>query len=73
VSIDTARPEKLAAPCTCPVDSDREIDDGGGGAGRRGREAAPFGGVKASGYGRAGGRAGVQELISSKNISIGLS
>jgi aldehyde dehydrogenase (NAD+) len=46
--------------------------NGGGGPGSRGGVAMPFGGVKASGYGREGGRAGVQEFISPKSISIGL-
>jgi len=34
--------------------------------------SVPFGGVKQSGYGRLGGRAGVQEFTRSKNIWIGL-
>jgi acyl-CoA reductase-like NAD-dependent aldehyde dehydrogenase len=39
---------------------------------RRGAVATPFGGVKASGFGREGGRAGVEEFLSSKTVSIGI-
>ena len=42
------------------------------GANNRGGVAAPFGGNKASGFGREGGRAGVNEFISPKNVYIGL-
>jgi aldehyde dehydrogenase (NAD+) len=34
---------------------------------------APFGGVKASGFGREGGREGVMEFLQTKNVYIGLS
>jgi aldehyde dehydrogenase (NAD+) len=47
--------------------------NGGAGAGSRGSVAAPFGGVKASGYGREGGRAGVQEFLTKKNVFVGFS
>jgi acyl-CoA reductase-like NAD-dependent aldehyde dehydrogenase len=43
------------------------------GAGSRGSVTTPFGGVKASGYGREGGRVGVQEFFTEKNVYIGLS
>jgi aldehyde dehydrogenase (NAD+) len=45
--------------------------NGGAGAGRPGSVATPFGGVKASRYGREGGRAGVQEFLTKKNVYIG--
>jgi aldehyde dehydrogenase (NAD+) len=32
---------------------------------------APFGGVKASGYGREGGRAGIDEFLRPKNVTLG--
>jgi aldehyde dehydrogenase (NAD+) len=35
--------------------------------------AAPFGGMKDSGYGRQGGRAGLQEFLRPKNVFISLS
>jgi aldehyde dehydrogenase (NAD+) len=43
------------------------------GANGRGGVAAPFGGVKGSGFGREGGRAGVEEFLTAKNVYIGLS
>ena len=43
------------------------------GGASRGSVAAPFGGVKASGFGREGGRAGVEEFLVPKNVFIGLS
>jgi acyl-CoA reductase-like NAD-dependent aldehyde dehydrogenase len=42
------------------------------GARGRGSVATPFGGVKESGFGREGGRAGVEEFLTSKNVYIGL-
>jgi acyl-CoA reductase-like NAD-dependent aldehyde dehydrogenase len=44
----------------------------GAGAAGRGSVAMPFGGVKGSGYGREGGRAGVQEFLTKKNVYVGL-
>jgi aldehyde dehydrogenase (NAD+) len=38
-----------------------------------GGAAAPFGGVKASGYGREGGRAGLDEFLSLKNVFVSTS
>jgi aldehyde dehydrogenase (NAD+) len=34
--------------------------------------AAPFGGVKSSGFGREGGRAGIEEFLRQKNVFIAL-
>jgi aldehyde dehydrogenase (NAD+) len=33
---------------------------------------APFGGMKASGFGREGGRAGIEEFLQPKNVYIPL-
>ena len=35
-----------------------------------GGAAAPFGGVKASGFGREGGRAGLDEFLTLKNVFV---
>ena len=32
---------------------------------------APFGGVKQSGFGREGGRAGIEEFVRTKNVLLG--
>jgi aldehyde dehydrogenase (NAD+) len=42
------------------------------GADNRGGVAQPFGGVKSSGFGREGGKAGVEEFLTAKNVYIGL-
>jgi acyl-CoA reductase-like NAD-dependent aldehyde dehydrogenase len=42
------------------------------GAGNRGAVATPFGGVKGSGFGREGGKAGLEEFLTLKNVSVGL-
>lgn len=42
------------------------------GGSNRGGVATPFGGIKGSGFGREGGRAGVEEFLTSKNVFIGL-
>jgi acyl-CoA reductase-like NAD-dependent aldehyde dehydrogenase len=39
----------------------------------RGGGGAPFGGIKASGFGREGGKAGVEEFLTLKNVFVGLS
>jgi aldehyde dehydrogenase (NAD+) len=43
------------------------------GGSNRGSVAVPFGGVKASGFGREGGKAGVDEFVSLKNVYVGMS
>lgn len=45
----------------------------GAGAAAGGSVAMPFGGVKGSGYGREGGRSGVGEFLTRKNVFVGLS
>jgi aldehyde dehydrogenase (NAD+) len=42
------------------------------GASNRGGVAQPFGGIKGSGFGREGGKAGIAEFLTSKNVYIGL-
>ncbi len=42
------------------------------GAGNRGGVAQPFGGIKGSGFGREGGKAGLAEFLTAKNVFIGL-
>ena len=42
------------------------------GASNRGGVAQPFGGIKGSGFGREGGKAGLAEFLTSKNVYIGL-
>jgi aldehyde dehydrogenase (NAD+) len=41
------------------------------GGSNRGSVGVPFGGKKASGFGREGGKAGVEEFISPKNVNVG--
>lgn len=45
----------------------------GAGAAAGGSVAMPFGGVKGSGYGREGGRSGMREFLTRKNVFVGLS
>jgi aldehyde dehydrogenase (NAD+) len=54
------------------LDSGSVSVNGFQGAGNRGGVAQPFGGIKGSGFGREGGKAGIAEFLTQKNVFIGL-